>query len=160
MHLAHKWKGHILNIKTKKQNKITRSPFFIVSNLQQRQKQESNHIYKKKKWCCRLWRRLTIKSQRCSIQLRSGLHGGQFMTWIPESLRKHVVTLEVCALAPSCINPKSGPISCAKGRHGSTQLQHTSRLLSSPGWKWVSLVVQGNSSPNHQWSSAIRSSPQ
>ena len=27
-----------------------------------------------------------------------------------------MVTLEVCSLAPSCINTKSGPISCAKGR--------------------------------------------
>ena len=67
-------------------------------------------------WYCRLWRRLPIKSQRCSIQFRSGLRGGQSMTWIPESSRKRVVTLEVCALAPSCINTKSGPISCAKGR--------------------------------------------
>ena len=88
-------------------------------------------------WCCRLRRRLPIKSQRCSIQFRSGLRGGQSMTWIPESSRKREVTLEVCALAPSCINTKSGPISCAKGRYGSAQLlQHTSRLWSSPGWKW------------------------
>ena len=132
MHLAQKWKGHILNIKNKKQNKITRSPFFIVSDLQQRQIQESNRIAKHKKkrenglsitcvtttgtgdsltppwhasdkpadgflrndppffqhascnswsvwgWCCQLWRRLPIKSQRCSIQFRSGLRGGQW----------------------------------------------------------------------------------
>ena len=67
-------------------------------------------------WCCRLWRRLPIKSQSCSIQFRSGLRGGQSMTWILESSRKRVATLEVCALPPSCINTKSGPISCAKRR--------------------------------------------
>ena len=67
-------------------------------------------------WCRRLWKRLPIKSQRCSIQFRSGLCGGQSMTWIPESSRKRVVTLEVCALAPSCINTKYQPISCANGR--------------------------------------------
>ena len=92
-----------------------------------------------------------------AVQYNLGLNcvGAKSMTW------KRVVTLEVCALAPSCINTKPEPISCAKGGCGSAQiLQHTSRLLSSPNENEVSLVVQGNSSPNHQWSSDICNSLQ
>ena len=168
MHLAHKSKGHISNIKNKKQNKITRARFFIVFDLQQRQKQESNRIAKKKGGENGLWitcvttlARMTAWHRRdmllISLQMVSWgmtLHssnnassnswiwggvvgygdayrlnpkgiqynlgqdcvGGQSMTWFPDSSRKHVVTVEVWALAPSCINTKSGPISCAKGR--------------------------------------------
>ena len=101
-----------------------------------------------------------MTAQRCSIQFRCGLRGDQPMTWIPESSRKRVVTLEVWALAPSCINTKFGPISCEKGR---MWFCTTSTYLSaevSPDENEVNLVVQGNASPNHQRSSAIRNSLQ
>ena len=84
-------------------------------------------------WCCRLWRHLPIKSQRCSIQFRSELS----LTW---NLNQFRVQRGKCGFEPF--------------------LQHISRLLSPPDENEVSLVVQGNSPPNHQWSSAICNSLQ